>query len=183
MPGVGAVVFLADGFEEVEAVTPIDFLRRAGVDVTVAGVGTREPTGARGITIRADVRADEVSELPDAVVLPGAMPGAVNLSESDAVRNLTVKVHNAGGLVGSLCAAPAVALGAFGLLDGRRFTCYPGFEEHVSSGTFLEDRVVRDGNLITSRGPGTAAEFAIELVRYLTGDDQADALHKGTIQK
>ena len=183
MSEVKAVVFLADGFEEVEAVTPIDFLRRAGIEVTVAGVGTTEPTGARGISIRADVPAEDVTRLPDAVVLPGGMPGAVNLSESDTVRNLTVKVHDAGGLVASLCAAPAVALGTFGLLEGRRFTCYPGFEEKVTSGTFLEDRVVRDGNLITSRGPGTAAEFAIELVRYLKGDSEANALHKGTIQK
>ncbi len=178
-----AVVFLADGFEEVEAVTPIDFLRRAGVDVVIAGVESREIRGSHGIVIQADVIADEILTVPDAVVLPGGMPGSKNLADSAAVRQLTMDVNTAGGLIGSICAGPAVALASFGLLDGRRFTCYPGFEERVPGGFFSGDRVVVDGNIVTSRGAGTAAEFALELVRSLAGDEIANEIHIATIQK
>jgi 4-methyl-5(b-hydroxyethyl)-thiazole monophosphate biosynthesis len=168
------VVFVADGFGEVEAMTPIDFLRRAGLDVTIAGVGGNRPTGAHGIRVEADVRSEDAAGPWDAVVLPGGMPGAENLAASSVVEQTCRTVMTEGGLVAAICAAPAVALNRFGLLDGRRFTCYPGFEDRVKDGMFSEDRVVVHDNLITSRGPGTAAEFTMELIRHLVGTAEAD---------
>jgi 4-methyl-5(b-hydroxyethyl)-thiazole monophosphate biosynthesis len=176
-------VLLADGFEEVEAVTPIDFLRRAGVEVIVTGVDTEEPQGARGVVIRTDSLIGDLSEELDGVVLPGGMPGAENLAASKEVQVLTERLFTAGKLVASICAAPAVALGKYGILKGRRFTCYPGFETRVTEGTFVEERVVVDGNLITSRGPGTAAEFSIAVIDYLVDSDSAKKVFTTTLQK
>jgi 4-methyl-5(b-hydroxyethyl)-thiazole monophosphate biosynthesis len=178
-------VLLAEGFEEVEAVTPIDFLRRAGVEVVTAGVGGRAVTGSHGIAITADV---SITELPgatlDGVVLPGGMPGSVNLAASPEVRKLVESTFVTGRLLAAICAAPAKVLAPMGLLSGRRATCFPGEETAFGSDVeFSEERVVRDGNLITSRGAGTAAEFAEELIRYLVGDDTADEIHLRTVQK
>jgi protein deglycase len=179
-----AAVLLAPGFEEVEAVTPIDFLRRAGVTVTVLGVGGREITGSRGVTIRTDSTVEQADAGFDAVVVPGGMPGAENVAVSEESLALIRRVAGAGGLVCAICAAPAVVLAGTGLLSGKRATCYPGFEERFSLGvTFSEERVVEDGNFITSRGPGTAAEFAVAIIRRLVGDESARAVHEGTLQK
>lgn len=164
------VIFLADGFEEVEAITPADYLRRAGIEVILAGVGTDTPTGARGIRVVADLAVADLNGIPDGVVLPGGMPGSKNLAASEPVARLSREVMRTGGLVASICAAPALALGSFGLLKGRSYTCYPGFEEHISDGIFSDEHVVVDGNLITSRGAGTAGDFSIALIRYLAGD-------------
>ncbi len=176
-------VLLADGFEEVEAVTPIDFLRRAGIDVVTAGVAGKTVTGAHGVKISADAAVGELSADMDGVVLPGGMPGARNISDSAAAVDLVRKTLAAGKLVGAICAAPAVVLGAHGLLQGRRFTCYPGFERDVRGASFTPDRVVTDGNLITSRGPGTAAEFSLALIGKLVGREEAEKIRKGTLQK
>ena len=175
------VILLADGFEEVEAITPADYLRRAGLDVVLAGVGTRRPTGARGISINTDLILEELSDIPDGIVLPGGMPGAKNLAESDDAARISREVMKEGGLVASICAAPALALGSYGLLEGRIFTCYPGFESHVPEGVFSNRRVVVDGNLITSRGAGTAGEFAIEIIRYLKGDETAEKISEAVL--
>ena len=175
------VIFMANGFEEVEAITPADYLRRAAVDVVLAGVGTLTPTGARGIRINADILVAELNGVFDGVILPGGMPGAENLAASEDVAGLCHNVMANGGLVGSICAAPAVALGSFGLLKGRKYTCYPGFEKRVSEGKFLDKRVVIDSNLITSRGAGTAGEFSIELIRYLMGDVVAESVAKAVL--
>ena len=179
-----AAVFLAPGFEEVEAVTPIDFLRRAGIDVDVLGVGATAVRGARGVTISADGAAEGVSDLYDAIVFPGGMPGAANLAASGEIGRLIVSHFEAGKLVAAICASPAVVLSPSGILSGKRATCYPGFEDRLSSDTrFTEARVAVDGNLITSRGPGTAAEFAIEVIRYLAGDEAAREVHRQTLQR
>lgn len=185
-----AVVVLAPGFEEIEAVTPIDFLRRAGVDVYVAGVGGVEVTGSHGITIRCDGAIDELkTDLPlgttiDAVVLPGGIPGANNLAASKAVVELIDRVHSGGGMVAAICAAPAVVLGNSPILQGRRATCYPGFEKHFSGDVIpSEERVVVDGKVLTSRGPGTATEFAIKLIEELVGESKALELHSTTLQR
>ena len=174
-------VFLADGFEEVEAVTPIDYLRRAGIEVLVTCVGMHQPVGARGITVKPDILISELEGTLDGVILPGGMPGSVHLSESAEVRRICSSVMGNGGLVASICAAPAVALGSFGLLKGRKFTCYPGMENDVSDAEYSDENVVVDGNLITSRGPGTAGEFALALIRYLEGDQAAEKIGKGTL--
>ncbi|PIE03988.1 MAG: DJ-1 family protein [Spirochaetales bacterium] len=160
-----AVVFLAEGFEEVEAVTPIDYLRRAGAEVVIAGVGTKCPRGARGIAVQADADAGELSGYFDAAVLPGGLPGADNLAASAAVRSFCEELWNSGKLIAAICASPAVVLGSFGMLKGRSFTCYPG------------------GNLITSRGAGTAGEFALAIISYLFDREKAAAVGKSVLFK
>jgi len=179
MPRIG--IFLADGFEEVEAITPFDYLKRAGVDVTLIGVNTEDPIGSHGLKVSVDELAEEVQPLPDGVVLPGGMPGAANLAASAEVAHITREVMRAKGLVASICAAPALALGSFGILSGRRFTCFPGMERQVSDGLFQSGRVVVDGNLITSRAAGTAGEFSIEIIRYLLGDIEANEVVKSVL--
>lgn len=193
------VLLLAEGFEEVEAVTPADFLRRAGVDVRLVGVSGRIVEGSHGIRIEADATLDELPApgqptgagapasggLPEGVILPGGMPGAANIAASPSAMALVRRVFEAGRLVAAICAAPAVVLASAGIVKGRRVTCYPGFEERFA-GTgahFTEERVVEDGNLITSRGPGTAAEFAIRLVARIAGQNKAEELDRRTLQR
>ena len=171
------VVVLAHGFEEIEAVTPIDVLRRAGLDVVVAGVGSTAVQGAQGVTYQCDVALEEFRSTPAAIVLPGGLPGAENLGKSGAVKELTMKVHESGGICAAICAAPAFTLAKYGLLDGRAATCYPSFEAEFDSSTkHSEDRVVVDGNIVTSRGPGTSLEFSLKLAAILVGPDAADEL-------
>ena len=179
-----AAVLVADGFEEVEGVPVIDFLRRAGVDVTVAGVTGDRITASRGVVVVPDAPVESLTadEL-DAVVLPGGAQGAKNLAGSQASLGLVRTLFMKGKIVAAICAAPAIALAKAGVLAGRQFTCYPGFEKDVKDGTFREDRVVVDGNLITSRAPGTAAEFAVAIIRRLVGDEAADTVHTATLQK
>jgi 4-methyl-5(b-hydroxyethyl)-thiazole monophosphate biosynthesis len=172
-----AVVILADGFEEIEAITQIDVLRRADVEVTVAGLSAGTVHGAHGIGVATDIGLGELDFEPDLVVLPGGLPGSVNLGDSQAVIDLLQKQHRAGRKIGAICAAPAYAPVKAGVLDGKRATCYPSFEAHFNTETTaVEDRVAVDGNIITSRGPGTAMEFALSLVRELEGPAKADEL-------
>ena len=178
------LVPLADGFEEIEAVTIIDILRRAEVEVIVAGVGKREIIGAHGITVGADVLLEQYQGSPDAVVLPGGMPGAKNLKESEVLKALLLKMKKADKLIGAICASPAVVLASQGLLDGKKATCYPGFENELGPKvTFSPERVVRDGQIITSRGPGTALEFSLELVKELMGPASAEKILQATLAK
>jgi len=180
-----AIVLFATGFEEVEGITQVDFLRRAGIEVTMVGVEARDVAGNHGVLVHTDVVMDDLPADPgtDAVVLPGGMPGAQNLSESPLVLSLVKRYFDSGRLVAAICAAPGVVLGRTEILDGRQFTCYPGFQERVPRGQFVEDRVVVAGNVITSRGPGTAAEFAEAIVRYLVGSEAAERLHTTTLQR
>lgn len=178
------LVVLADGFEEIEAVTPIDILRRAGLDVTVAGLDKLEITGANGIRIKADVELDKFSNLPDAVVLPGGAQGASNLGQSDSVKALLTRMRDGKRLIGAICAAPALVLARQGFLDGKKATCYPGYEKNFGFGiTFSESRVVVDGDVVTSRGPGTAFEFSIELVRRLMDEKTAVSILEKTLAR
>jgi 4-methyl-5(b-hydroxyethyl)-thiazole monophosphate biosynthesis len=167
-----ALVPLADGFEEIEAVTIIDLLRRAGVEVTIAGLGGKMATGSHGITVGCD-RAIEECDLggADALVLPGG-PGTRALGESAAVREAVKKTAARGGLLAAVCAAPTV-LEACGVLRGKRATSHPDHAGAIKSCHYLEDAVVEDGNVITSRGAGTSIEFALAVVRRLAGDDVA----------
>ena len=178
------LVLLADGFEEIEAVTAIDVLRRAGLKVLTVGVGKKEITGAHNIHVMADVELENTSEIPDAVVLPGGMPGAANLKKSPAVTQLLQKMKNSGKLIAAICASPAVVLSPQGILDGKKATCYPGFENDFSAKVKVsQDRVVRDGLVTTSRGPGSALEFSIELVSQLVDKDTSQKLAKGMLLK
>lgn len=178
------VLIVAPGFEEVEAVTPMDFLRRAGIEVFTAGLTSREVTGSHGITLLCDGTLAEAPKNPDGVVIPGGMPGAANIAENAEAVRLIRGVYDGGGLVAAICAAPAVVLGGTGILSGRRATCYPGFHDRLGQDVqHASDRIVRDGNIVTSQGPGTAAEFAVEIIRYFLGDEAAEKIHTSTLQK
>ncbi|MDR0597878.1 MAG: DJ-1/PfpI family protein [Treponema sp.] len=177
-----AIVFLAEGFEEVEAITPVDYLRRAGVEVTTVSIGAAaQVPGSHGIR----VCADKVLAAPegqggldpaawDAVVLPGGGKGADKLAASAAVGSFVTAMDRAGKLVCAICASPAVVLAPLGLLEGREFTCFPGMEEGVSGASWKESRVVLDGNLLTSRGAGTAGEFAVAIIGKLLGQAEGE---------
>ncbi len=178
------LVILADGFEEIEAVTPIDVLRRAGLEVTLAGVSGKTITGAHGIKFQTDIILDDYKGLPDAVVLPGGLPGAKNLGESKKVMELVRQMNSQKKLVGAICAAPALVLAPAGILNGRKATCYPGFEKNFPPPvSFSGERVVVDEHIITSRGPGSALEFALELVEQLAGKEKAQTLKEGLLVK
>ena len=169
-----AIVTLARGFEEIEAVTIIDVLRRAGISVTVAALGEGPVEGSHGIEVGADVTLDAViDEHFDAVVLPGGMPGSRALADDPRVKELCARSARSGALVAAICAAP-IALEAAGVLRGKRATAYPGNE--LPSAHYVEERVVVDGNVITSRGPGTALEFSLALVERLKNREAADEL-------
>ncbi|EFR31833.1 DJ-1 family glyoxalase III [Eremococcus coleocola] len=164
-------IFFAPGFEEIEALTPADVLRRAGFEVDLLGL---EPVveGAHQIKVTMDKVLDQVIDGYDLIVLPGGMPGADNLRKNHFVIESIKKQANSGKKVAAICAAPIV-LEAAGLLEDRNFTNYPGFEEQISHGTYLDDRLfVVDGNITTSKGPGTALEFSYQLVDSLGGDAQ-----------
>lgn len=176
-----ACVLLADGFEETEAVTLIDVLRRARVDVVTAGIRARRVTGSHAIPIEADATlADVAHETFDAVVLPGGMPGATHLRDDAGVRALVTAQHAAGRWVAAICAAPIV-LGAAGLLRGKRATCYPGFESQLEGATVSTEPVVTDCRIMTSRGVGTALEMSLALVRELVDDASARKLRSAML--
>ncbi len=179
-----AYVFLAEGFEDVEAITPIDYLRRAGLRVVVVGVTGKKVKSGHDLTVEADATIEEVLllPLPDLVVLPGGGQGSKHLSESLGVRSIVEGMMHAGKLVGAICAAPAVVLGGWSLLVGRKWTCYPGSGDSLRPAP-LEDRVVVDGNLITSRAAGTAEEFALVLVAHAAGESIANKLRIGLLAR
>jgi 4-methyl-5(b-hydroxyethyl)-thiazole monophosphate biosynthesis len=186
MPRVS--VLMAQGFEEIEAVAVIDVLRRAEIEVTTlavkgTGAGGLDVTGSHGIQLRADTTLDAGSrEAWDMVVLPGGLPGSTNLRDDPDVQALLRKQNQAGRKLAAICAAP-IALGALGLLEGKRATSYPGREKELLGATCVTDRVVRDGNVVTSRGPGTSMEFALELVSELRSKDAAEKLRAGMLVK
>jgi 4-methyl-5(b-hydroxyethyl)-thiazole monophosphate biosynthesis len=179
-----ALLFLAEGFEEVEAVTPIDYLLRAGVElVTAAITPKRTVKGAHGIAVSADTDIDALAaegrlsaDAWDAVIIPGGQPGANNLAACKAVGRLYLEMTAAGKITAAICASPAVVLAPLGLLNGKKFTCYPGAEEQVKGGTWSADKVVVDGSLITSRAPGTAVDFALALIEKLAGAGEVEKL-------
>jgi 4-methyl-5(b-hydroxyethyl)-thiazole monophosphate biosynthesis len=169
-----AIVPLADGFEEIEAITIIDLLRRADIEVTVAGVSVMSATGSHGITVECDALIDACDvDVADALVLPGGMPGSRALRESESVRDALKRMASQGKLIAAVCAAPTV-LASCGLLHGRRATSHPAHAGEMGECHYLESAVVEDGNIITSRGAGTSIEFAAAIIRRLAGDAVAD---------
>ncbi|MEW6681431.1 MAG: DJ-1 family glyoxalase III [Nitrospirota bacterium] len=179
------LVPLAPGFEEIEAVTIIDILRRADIHVTVAGTVAGPVTGSRGVAIVPDARLDSAAEVEyDMVVLPGGGPGTENLRRDPRIARLVKAQSDRGGYVAAICAAPTVLSDA-GLLVGRRVTSYPSYQSQFAAADYQTDRVVVDGRLITSRSPGTALEFALTLVEHLAGESVSkriadDVLAAGT---
>ncbi len=172
-------VFLANGFEEIEALATVDILRRAGVDVVTVGVGSAMPIGAHGIAVCADIPEDELNfEDVDGVVLPGGMPGTTNLESSAVVQGAVAYAFERGLLTAAICAAPSI-LGHGGYLRGKKATCYPGFESELTNAIVCSAGVVTDGHIITASGAGVAVDFALELVRYLVSAEVAEAIRGG----
>jgi 4-methyl-5(b-hydroxyethyl)-thiazole monophosphate biosynthesis len=169
-------LFLANGFEEVEALAPLDILRRAGVEVTTVGVGGDMIRGAHGITVQADMPDTLFADAaPDMIVLPGGMPGSKNLDESRIVDMALKAAARRGAYLAAICAAPMV-LGHRGLLAGKRATCYPGFESELTGATVATEKVVTDGKIITAAGMGVAVEFGLALVTALKGREVAEGI-------
>lgn len=167
-------LFLANGFEEVEALTAVDLLRRAGIECLTVSISKElAVTSSHNITIHAD-RLFEDGTLDDAdmLILPGGMPGTLNLLAHKGLKELLCSCSAAGKYVAAICAAPSV-LGAHGLLRGKKATCYPGFEEKLEEAICCKENVVQDGNIITSRGLGTAIEFALALITALADEHAA----------
>jgi 4-methyl-5(b-hydroxyethyl)-thiazole monophosphate biosynthesis len=170
------LVPLAEGFEELEAVTIIDVLRRAGIDVVVASLAGSPVTGSHGIRVAADTPLAALAEQEfDMIALPGGMPGAEHLKKDPRIAAIVRLLHDKGRPVAAICAAPMV-LAAAGVLDGRRATSYPGFLKDAVRSTVVDDAVVIDRGVITSRGPGTALDFALALVAELEGPTVRDAI-------
>lgn len=176
------IVLLANGFEEVEALTPVDVLRRAGAEVRTLSIHKEEKvTGAHAVTVMADgVFTGE--EEADAVVLPGGLPGATNLAADERVQKMIRSQLQKDKTVGAICAAP-LALDAAGVLAGRRFTAYPGVEADIREGTHVNDGIVTDGPLITGKGPDFAMDFALMITEQLFGREKRDEVAEGLLKK
>lgn len=170
------VVLLANGFEEIEALTPVDVLRRAGASVVTVGLSGKEITGSHGITARADALPEEInlSEVKMAI-FPGGMPGATNIDAHPFTDKVISAVNKNGGRLAAICAAPLV-LGRRGLLEGKRATCYPGFEGELRGAEVCGEGVVTDGSVTTAKGMGVALEFAKELVRLTVSKEKAEEI-------
>ncbi|MBO7217871.1 MAG: DJ-1/PfpI family protein [Clostridia bacterium] len=169
-------VFLADGFEEIEALATVDVLRRAEIETVTVGVGTKTPVGTHNIKVEADITEEEATaENITGVVLPGGLPGAWNLLASKRVEELTRYCFENGKLVTAICAAPSV-LGDWGMLNGKKATCYPGFEDRLSGAEVCPDAAVSDGFVITGKGAGAALEFAFKIVEKLCSKEKAESI-------
>ena len=175
-------VHLADGFEEVEAMTIVDLLRRAGIETETVSVTGRLPvTGAHGVKVVADILfEDAVYNSCEMIVLPGGLPGATNLDAHEGLREKIFSFCNQGKKLAAICAAPLV-LGHAGVLKGKKATCYPGFEAELTGAELSTDSVVADGNVITSRGPATAMAFALAIIADMKGKEAADNVAAGLL--
>ena len=169
-------VFLAEGFEEIEALTPVDILRRGGIAVKTVGIGSKTVTGSHGIPVVCDLSENQL-DLSDikAVVLPGGMPGTLNLKNSRTVNEAIDFAYENGKVIGAICAAPSI-LGEKGLLRGKNAVCFDGFEKHLLGASVSDDPVVKDGSIITARGAGAASEFGFSLLAAFKGKEVADEL-------
>jgi 4-methyl-5(b-hydroxyethyl)-thiazole monophosphate biosynthesis len=177
------LVLLAPGFEELEAVAVIDILRRAGLDVVSAGTISGPIISARNVAILPDKLLDEVTEEAfDLIVLPGGLDGTENLAKDQRVIKMLQKQLGSGRAIGAICAAPTV-LDRYDLAQGKTITCHPTCRDAIQKARFSEDRVVRDGLLVTSQGPGTAIEFALNLVELLMGKDKMLDVNIGVLAR
>ncbi|MBQ7423660.1 MAG: DJ-1/PfpI family protein [Prevotella sp.] len=174
--------FMADGFEDIEALAPVDVLRRGGVDIkTVSIMGSREVTSAHGVTILADLTFEE-ADLSDAdmLLLPGGMPGAANLHDHEGLRDTLIAHAGKGKRIGAICAAPFV-LGSLGLLRGKRATCYPGFEGRLEGAEYTAEMCTVDGTFTTGKGPGAALQYAYTILAQLTDEQTAHQVAEGML--
>ena len=176
--------FIADGFEEVEALCPLDLLRRAGAEVKTVGVTGRQVTGSHDITVTADILPEEMAldRTLEMIILPGGMPGTTNLDASGAVHEAIRYAADRGITVGAICAAPMI-IGKLGYLSGRSAICYPGFEKYLIGANISAKSVVVDEHFITAKGMGVAAQFGLALVNALYGEDCVAELYKSTMMQ
>ena len=176
-------VLLAEGFEEIEALTPVEMLRRAGLEVLTVGISSKTTVGAHGISVICDKLPEEIDlKKISTVILPGGMPGSLNLDASPFTDKILESVNAHGGRIAAICAAPLV-LGRRGLLRGKRATCYPGFENELAGATVTNESVVTDGNITTARGMGVALEFSKELISLLVTKEKAEELSSAIMEK
>jgi 4-methyl-5(b-hydroxyethyl)-thiazole monophosphate biosynthesis len=163
----------AHGFEEIEAITPLDMLRRAGLDAKSVGVGSKTVTGSHGITVHCDM-IDHMAAAKnmEMLVLPGGMPGATNLEKSETVQELIKYAFEHDIWVGAICAAPSI-LGHMGVLEGKKVTCFPGYETELIGATYTGERVEQDGKLVTAKGAGVSVLFGGKLIECLCGAEKA----------
>jgi len=175
-------VHLAQGFEEIEAVTVVDILRRGGLDAkTVSVTGQRAVTGSHGITLTADLLFEDADYgACEMMVLPGGLPGTTNLQKHKALMGTLVEFSASGRPVAAICAAPMI-FGAMGLVRGKRATIYPGMEDELKGANVQKDRVVEDDGVVTSQGPATAMEFALALLARMAGQKTADRVKGGLL--
>ena len=174
-------VFLANGFEEVEALIPVDVLRRAGKDVLTVSINeTKEVTAAHGVTVIADTLFGD-NDYSDAelLFLPGGLPGSQYLADHEALGQVLTERNEKGGLIAAICAAPALVLGKLGIVDGKNATCYPGCEDQMAKANYTGELVTVDGNIVTGEGPAAAFPFAYTLTAMLAGEETAAALAEG----
>ena len=171
--------FLADGFETVEALCPLDLLRRAGADVKTVGVTGKTVKSRQGVAVTPDLYIDEIStdDRPEMVILPGGLPGADNLHESEAVDKMIKDAADRGAYLAAICAAPYL-LGLSGILNGKNATCYPdsAFIDRLIGAKYSDCGVVRDGNVITARAMGSSTEFGLELIKVLFSEEKANEI-------
>ncbi len=174
-------LFLANGFEEIEALCPLDLLRRAGLAVTTVGIGSDTVVGAHSIAVQADIPDTMYRDnAPEMIILPGGMPGSRHLDESRIVDEALRVAFSKGAHIAAICAAPMV-LGKRGYLDGVTATCFPGFEEYLTGAKPTDARVVTDKNITTAAGMGVALEFGLALVAVLKGKDAAEELRRAVL--
>lgn len=177
------LVLLAPGFEEIETITVVDILRRAGAQVTMAGTEQGTLEGSRGIHVLPDDSLDNVLEKDfDMVVLPGGQPGTDNLKKDARVTQLITKMNKLNKNIAAICAAPLVLMNA-GIIGNRCITSHPSVQNDLHGVNYKEDRVVVDGHIVTSRSPGTAMEFSLKLVEVLFGTERRDVVNKGVLAK
>lgn len=177
-----AVMLFAEGFETVEALMVVDILRRGGVEITMASINEDEIVrSSHGVEVGMDAVLGEVDVADyDAVILPGGMPGTLHLGESEAVKKTVLAMNEAGKIVAAICAAPGV-LGKYGLLEGKKACSYPSHEKNLTGAEVLRTPVVKDGNIITSRGLGTAIEFAFELLTVLDSEEKTKQIKEAIV--
>ena len=177
-------LFLANGFEEIEALCVLDFLRRGGAEVKTVGVSGKVAMGSHNIAVNCDIVENELDLKGDfdMVILPGGMPGSTNLDNSVVVDAMVKRAFEENKLIGAICAAPFI-LGKRGMLKNKRATCYPGFEKMLEGVVTVNEGVVRDGNIITGRAMGSSHDFALEIVEALLGKEKREELKEAVLYR
>lgn len=178
--------FLSNGFEDIEALAPVDILRRGGLEVkTVSITGEQMVETTHGIKLMTDLRIEDIVDFSDvdAMLLPGGLPGATNLNKHRMLREILLEQYNQGRIVAAICAAPLV-LGSIGILEGKRATCYPGFEKRMTGATYTQEQVTIDGNIITGKGPGASMDFGYAILGKFVAPEavaelKAQMMYKG----